>query len=336
MTPPIDVYKQWLGITETNRPLSHYQLLKITQFEDNTNVIRKAYRQLNAEIRKYASGEYIVESQTLLNELAKAMLCLTDAARKLEYDVSLGRKVQTARARKSLEEILLVNNIVPADRMKQVKSYADGVGIDLHEAVLQQKISQPEIIMLAYAESIGLPFISLDDVGVEEEYAPQINPNTARQHSFVPVAADHGVLILASPRPVSPDVEEELRMLFEMPVRSAICTQAQVNAAIAKYYPKDAVQLVAKGKGQAAVAATSSSSPSSSSQPTRNYQPATAEEKKQRIMTVLAATGFAVMLVGVGMAQTKYGLKNPTIVTLLSVVAGAVSGGITWLLTGRR
>ena len=323
---PIDVYKQWLGIEETARPLNHYQLLKIPQFEDNSNVVRKAYRQLNAEVRKYASGDYAAESQALLNELAKAMLCLTDAARKLEYDVSLGRKVQTARARRSLEEILLLNKIVPEDRMKQVKGYADAVGIDLQEAVLQQKLATPEIVMLAYAESIGLPYISIDDVGVEEHYAPQINPNTARQHSFVPVAADQGVLILASPRPVSPDVEEELRMLFEMPVRSAICTQAQVNAAIAKYYPKDAVQFVAQKGGGMQAATTAAGTPVVAG-------PETAEEKKQRIMKVVAAAGFTVMAIGVGMAQTRYGLKNPAIVTILAAICGSVAGGVTWFLT---
>ncbi|HBT78528.1 MAG TPA: hypothetical protein DEB39_16765, partial [Planctomycetaceae bacterium] len=246
----IDVYKEWLGIAETNRPLTHYQLLKLPQFEDNPGTIRKAYRDLNAHVRKYASGDYYEESQVLLNELAKAMLCLTDAVRKLEYDAGLGRKVQTTKARRSLEDILRLNKIVPEDRMKQVKGYADAVGIDLQEAVLQQKIATAEIVMLAYAESIGLPFISIDDVGVDEEIAPQINPNTARQHSFVPVLADHGTLILASPKPVNPDVEEELRMIFEMPVRCAICTPAQINTAIARYYPKDAVQLMARKTGQ--------------------------------------------------------------------------------------
>ncbi len=143
----IDVYRDWLGIQEPNRPLNYYQLLRLKAFEDDPGVIREHYQKMNAHVRKYASGEYGSESQQLLNEMAKAMLCLTDADRKREYDVSLGRKVQAISARRSLEDILLKNNIVPPDRMKQIKGFADAVGIDLHEAVLQQKIAAPEVVI---------------------------------------------------------------------------------------------------------------------------------------------------------------------------------------------
>ncbi|MBR5626041.1 MAG: hypothetical protein IKW74_00295, partial [Thermoguttaceae bacterium] len=243
----LDVYRDWLKIEATNRPLTYYQLLKLNQFEDNTLLIRKRYRELNAYIRKFATGEFIDESQALLNELAKAMLCLTDAERKEEYDHSLGRKSEEQKPagfRRSLEDILLANKILTLEQVKKAKSYAEAIGVELQMAILQQKLAAPEVVMLAYAESAGLPFINLDEIPVDEYYAPQINPVTARQHSFVPVMADMGKLILASPAPVSLDVEEELRVLFDMPVRCAICTPAQVNAAIAKYYPRGAVQTV--------------------------------------------------------------------------------------------
>lgn len=291
----IDVYKDWLGIQETNRPLNFYQLLRLKPFEDNPQVIRDRYKQMNAHVRKFASGDYMAESQALLNELAKAMLCLTDSARKLEYDISLGRKVETSKARRSLEEILAANNLVPPDRMKQVKGYADTVGIDLQEAVLQQKLAPPEAIMLAYAESIGLPFVSVEDIGVDEMIAPQINPNTARQHSFVPLMVDNGQLLLASPKPVNLDVEEELRMVFEMPVRSTICTPAEANAAIAKYYPRDAVQLIRKSDGTVAATGMSKSTKSTKSDGAESERILSDEEKKNRLQTTIVAFNFSFM-----------------------------------------
>src|SRR5690606_9492350 len=80
-TTPIDVYKDWLGIPEGPRPPDHYQLLRLVRFEDDAEKIRAHYKKLNAHVRKYATGTYSVESQDLLNELAKAMLCLTDEER---------------------------------------------------------------------------------------------------------------------------------------------------------------------------------------------------------------------------------------------------------------
>lgn len=332
----IDVYRDWLGIQDPNRPLNFYQLLRLRPFEDNPAAIRENYRKLNAHVRKFASGDYMAESQALLNELAKAMLCLTDSARKLEYDISLGRKVETARARRGLEEILIGNNIVPADRMKQVKGYADAVGIDLHEAVLQQKIGAPEAIMLAYAESIGLPFVSIEDIGVDEEIAPQINPNTARQHSFVPLLVDRGQLLLASPKPVNPDVEEELRMVFGMPVRSTICTPAEINAAIAKYYPRDAVQLVRKSDGSTVTASSGQSSKSSGSSGASSNEPMSAEEKKNRLQTTIVAFNFSAMVVCFGLyyAQFPKSLQNSwlqfPVIALAGVIVGGTAAFIAW------
>ncbi|MDR1484726.1 MAG: hypothetical protein LBT09_07875 [Planctomycetaceae bacterium] len=337
---PVDVYRDWLRIGAKNRPLTFYQLLRLEQFEDNIEKIRSMYRQLNAHVRKYASGDYIEESQKLLNELAKAMLCLTDSARKLEYDISLGRKVGVAKARRSLEDILLANQIVPPERMKQVKGYADAVGIDLQEAVLQQKLGLPETVMLAYAESIGLPFVSIDEVGVDTELTVQINPNTARHHSFVPLMIDRGQLLLASPKPVNPDVEEELRMIFEVPVRSTICTQAEINTAIAKYYPRDAAQLIRKKDGtKSAVAAAKNTAKSTAAKTTKETEatvPMSDEDKKKRLQTAFVAFNFTVMLICVTLVMTNIPplAKTPLFQFLvdgsIGVVCGMVSAFIAW------
>lgn len=352
--PEIDVYKDWLQIESPDRPLNHYQLLKLKPFEDNSTVIRKQYRSLNAHVRRYASGQYAEESQHLLNELAKAMLCLTDATRKAEYDLSLGRQGVQTKRRRTLEDILLLNKIVPEDRMKQVKSYSDQLGIDLQQAVLQQRLAQPEIVMLAYAESIGLPYINLEDVGIDEELAPQINPHTARQHSFVPVMADHGQLILASPTPVNPDVEEELRVLFEMPVRCAICTPNQINDAIAKYYPKEAVQMVVQRTGTVKPAKTSKAAktveivePKSKKEksvkqkatPRERVQrePLSDEEKKTRLQSSLVAFCMSMMVVGVGSTLLGYGTSMNQIMMMVAggAVLGATAAGITWTVLSR-
>src|ERR1700752_3191987 len=108
----LDVYRDWLGIKETARPLSHYQLLGLKLFEDDASVIRDKYRKLNAHVRKYAAGEYGPQSQALLNELCQAMLCLTDSVRKTEYDASLGRAAAATPGKaKTFEELLVARKV---------------------------------------------------------------------------------------------------------------------------------------------------------------------------------------------------------------------------------
>ncbi|MDR0870209.1 MAG: hypothetical protein LBN39_05385 [Planctomycetaceae bacterium] len=332
----MDVYRDWLGIQDTNRPLNYYQLLRLKPFEDDHAKIRDNYRKMNAHVRKYASGDYAAQSQALLNELAKAMLCLTDADRKLEYDVSLGRKVERKSFRRTLEEILIANNVVPQEKMKKVKGYADAVGIDLHEAVLQQKDIAAEEVMLAYAESVGLPFVNIEDVGVDEELVPQVNPNTARLHSFVPLMVDKGQLILVSPKPVNPDVEEELRMIFAMPVRSTICTPAEINAAVIKYYPKDAVQLVRKGTSTTAAAKAEPAAKTKAAAEAESVEPLSEEEKKDRLMTMVVTFNFTVMASSFGVFYLRFprAYQNSwlqfLIIGTIAVAAGGLAAWLTW------
>ena len=120
----LDVYRDWLKISATNRPLNYYQILKLKMFEDDPAVIRKHYRELNAYIRKFATGDYIEESQKLLNTLAKAMLCLTDHERKEEYDFSLGRKGKEIEGPRTLETILLQNKVVTPEQIKKAKGFS--------------------------------------------------------------------------------------------------------------------------------------------------------------------------------------------------------------------
>jgi len=239
MAQQLDVYRDWLRITETARPLNYYQLLRMPVFEDNVGKIRSIYRKMNAHVRKFATGGFSAESQALLNELAKAMLCLTDAQRKREYDAALGRKDAGPGRRRTLEEILLANKVIDQEQLTKARSFADAVGLSVRDALVQQKMAGPDVVMMSYAESVGLPYVELEDIGVDEQLVRSIPPGIARQHSCVPVMVDDNQLLMASPNPLVPDVEEELRLRFGMPVRSVLCTPASVNQAIGKHYPRD-------------------------------------------------------------------------------------------------
>lgn len=328
----IDVYKDWLKIEAKNRPLNYYQLLKFNNYVDDPKVIRQRYRELNAYVRKFATGDYIEESQNLLNELAKAMLCLTDAERKAEYDASIGRKFQgqaetDVYGRRTFETILREDAIATPDQIKKAKNYSDALGIELHQALMQQKVAAPEKIMLAYAESIGVPFVSLEDVPVDEYYAPQMNPVTARQHSFVPVMSDMGKLIIASPEPLSVDVEDELRMLFEMPVSYAICTPQQINAAIAKYYPRDAVQRLVKRDDSGEAKVVEKKKPAKAK--AGGGKTYTKAAQKNRIKLALVCFNFGFML---GAFGTYFGVKHAKLFMVIGagLVVGAIAATGGW------
>ena len=335
MSKELDVYRDWLGVTTAARPLDNYQILRLQRFEDDPAKIRSHYQKMNEHVRKFALGEHAARSQALLNELAKAMLCLTDQQRKREYDASLGRKTEGDARRRTFEEILLSNKVLDQAQLEKARSYAKAVGLDVRDAVLQQKLATADVVMLAYAEAVGLPFVELADIGVAVDAVPIVPPSTARQHSCIPVMIDETQVLLASPNPLIPDVEEDLRLRFGKVVRTVLCTPASINDLVTKYYPRDAVAaapLAAKATG----AAASAHAPEGKAKPPKKETAPLSAEDKQKLMKNAGILSFnitAMLYIFFRLATagiSELGLMDIPVAALAgSVVAGIAVGVVS-------
>jgi len=330
MSTELDVYRNWLGVKETERPLNYYQLLKLKEFEDDPVRIRHHYRKLNAHIRKYAAGDFAKQSQDLLNELAKAMLCLTDAGRKEDYDASLGRKVTSGSKRRGFEQLLVARKVLSLEQLEKARKFANAVGLDVRDAVTQQNMAKPEVAMQIYAESLGLPYVELGDIGVEESIAPKIPALLARQHTCVPVMVDEGQLFMASPNPIRPDVEEELRLRTGLPIRTVLCTASGINNIIGDYYPKSAASAELAG-GETPLAVNNASDSPASSETVENTPPKenskeSAEAKKQRRLAI------TMIVYGLTIAIYYFGIGSGGLP--VAILAGLVVAGIAYAVTG--
>lgn len=330
MTKTLDVYRDWLKIAEPARPLNHYQLLRLKMFEDDTAKVREHYRAMNAHVRKFSAGEFATQSQELLNELAKAMLCLTDKQRKGDYDAALGRKDTSGGLKaRTLEQILLGSKTIDQAALDKARNFAKAIGVDVRDALVQQRLAKPEAVLPAYAESIGLPYLDLSDVPMDASLIARVPPTLSRQHSCVPVLIDGNELLVASPNPLDPNVEEELRLRFNMPVRSVLCTPANVSDVITKYVPKDgsfvepapvAAAPVAAKPGQQAAPAPAKAA--------RRTGPLSPEEKKERWQfAFLTLGGTTIVLVNALYWGLSYGFVASAMIAL---PIAAVAAGITW------
>ncbi|TWU03700.1 FHA domain-containing protein [Neorhodopirellula pilleata] len=86
---PYNYYHQWLGIKPNDQPPTLYQLLGISQFENDRDVIRNATERQSLHVRRLARGPFTEIGQALLNELAEAKLTLLDDEKRNAYDARL-------------------------------------------------------------------------------------------------------------------------------------------------------------------------------------------------------------------------------------------------------
>jgi hypothetical protein len=235
----LDVYKSWLGIPDGPRPPGHYELLRLVEFEDDPEKIRANYKKLNAHVRKYASGQYSLRSQELLNELAKAMLCLTDPERKQEYDESRGRVAETVgpeAGRRTLGKVLVDRKVISREQLKEAEAFAEARGLSLRDALVQMKTCDPATAAQALAEELGRPFIDLSDVIPDDSVLDLVPRSTVKRYAVLPLFIDDDTVLVACVDEPDPEFEEEVRLRFGLPLRAVIATPLAINQGIAKYY----------------------------------------------------------------------------------------------------
>jgi hypothetical protein len=237
----LDVYKDWLGIPEDQRPPDHYQLLRLKQFEDDSAKIQKNYKKLNEHVRKFASGQYQKESQDLLNELARAMLCLTDPERKHDYDEGLGRvfeeSAQGDGKKKPMARVLVERGILTKDQAKEANDFAEARGLSLRDAVVQLKLTDWETATEAYAQELGRPYVDLGQMVPDDTVLDKIPRSTVKRNAILPLFIDDEVLLVACAYEPTPDLEEEMQLRVGVPMRVVMATPKAVNQGIAHYYP---------------------------------------------------------------------------------------------------
>ncbi len=235
----IDVYKEWLGIPEGDRPPDYYTLLRLVQFEDDVEKIRGNYRKLNAHVRKYATGQYLIRSQELLNEMAKAMLCLTDPDGKHEYDLSLGREPTQNNDEdepKSTLQYLVSKSLIKRSQVSEIEKFAEARGLNHRDAVIQMDLAEPVEATRGLAAELRLSYVDLEDMLPEDNVLDKIPRRIVKKHSCLPLFEDRGRLLVACIDEPSPALEDEIRLRCGLPMRAVLALPRSVNQAIAKYY----------------------------------------------------------------------------------------------------
>jgi hypothetical protein len=93
MSESFDAYHKWLAIPPSEQPPNHYRLLGLSLFESDPEVIAIAADRQMSHVQTYKNGPRAELSQTLLNEIATAKLCLLKPQKKLAYDSQLRERL---------------------------------------------------------------------------------------------------------------------------------------------------------------------------------------------------------------------------------------------------
>jgi hypothetical protein len=147
---------------------------------------------------------------------------------------------------------------------------------------------------------------------------------------------DDGQLLMASPNPLAPDVEDELRLRTGMQVRSVLCTPLSINAVLGKHFTKEAAEAEKAAGGIASGGAPPSASPTAAAeQPAKQAKQAkpaqtfSEDEKKEHRKIALLVGSMTVT----GSMVVQQLLFTPPITFWLSAPISLALGGVIFWIT---
>jgi hypothetical protein len=318
--------------TESKRPQTHYDLLKLKALEPDVAVVRKHFGKMVEQVRAKAAEEPTSGRwPQLLKDLTQAMLVLCDARRKNDYDQTIGGKAGRDVRLVEVEKLVRARKVLDDEALEKAKKLSDTLNLDLHEAIINQKLALPETIMPLYAESIGLPYVELSWLEFDESLMSTVPAIMARQNTFTPVLKDDGQVIIAATKPLKPEIEDQLRLRFGAQIRQVIGTKSAVDAAIGKYYSREAE---VKQMHAVPQAAQSSSSSSTAAAPASDKPKLSRQERAKNKLKIGAVSGMmTAMTIILGMNFfTDLPNTNLTLVYLCGLGAGGIAFGIGYFV----
>jgi hypothetical protein len=220
-----------------------------------------------------------------MNEITKAMLCLTDPERKRDYDEDLGRvfEEKDVLGRMPLGQWLVRKKVISRDQFREAESFAEARGLSLRDAVVQMKLVKPDVAARALAQELGLSFVDLNETVPDDSVLDKLPRSTVKHYSVMPLFVDDDVLLVACVDEPPHELEDDLRLRYGVPVRWAITTPLAMNQAIAKYYAPGSRESAAEvatvskkgaktGKSKAAKSASAAKVPFSQLSPGEQHE----------------------------------------------------------------
>ena len=121
--------------------------------------------------------------------------------------------------RVGIDELLLRAGADPA-RLRDARKDAERSGISMLEGIQRGNIATSDVVGKALAEVLGLPYRdAIDHEAVEVELVRSISLAMAREEGFLPCWKDGGFVRVAVADGRALSILEDLRLLYQMPVR---------------------------------------------------------------------------------------------------------------------
>jgi twitching motility protein PilT len=104
---------------------------------------------------------------------------------------------------KPLGEVLVDERLISREQLQQALMRQEETGQPLGKILLESGLIEEKSLVEAVAKQIGLPFVDLEGIRLDKEFAGLVPPEFAREREAVPVRIEEGKLVVAMVHPAN-------------------------------------------------------------------------------------------------------------------------------------
>ena len=134
-----------------------------------------------------------------------------------------------------LGRLLLQNNLVTEDQLREAAIEHEGTGKSLGRVLIDNRVLSEGQLTSVLAEQIGIDYADLGKYKIDPEAAVLIDANQARRHMVCPIDYKDGKLVVAMADPTNVFALDDLRIMTGMEVLPVVSTREDIEGVIGRY-----------------------------------------------------------------------------------------------------
>lgn len=138
--------------------------------------------------------------------------------------------------KKRLGEILCEAGVVTPEQIEYCIKKQKGTNKRLGETLLDEKIITEFEMLRALEKQLGIPYIELEKMEIDQTIAARIPENIARRHTVVAIGIENGYLQVAMRDPLDIYAIEDIEIATKMEVEPALATKSSLLSALSQIY----------------------------------------------------------------------------------------------------
>ena len=139
--------------------------------------------------------------------------------------------------KRKIAQMLVDEGIITEDQLAQAEKEHKEGGIRLEQAIVKLGFSTEDAILAFMATQMSIPSVNFSELGeLDPAIVKSVPENVCQRQALIPIAKKGNTITIAMADPLNVSAIDDIKLMTGFDVEPALATEAEIKAAITKYF----------------------------------------------------------------------------------------------------